>query len=129
MLAFTRSWTGLPKEQLRFYPPHIFCNPTNRRPEDAGWTAGGGGGWHRDGRWWGGNDSQMMFNTQVSARSTSLSWNLCSHFLPLRKIRFCAVDQAAEPPRDYSLDAELGRWGEWTAAPVSLRRQNPPSLR
>ena len=40
----------------------------------------------RDGRWWGGDDSQMMFNTQA--------------------------DQA---PPDYSLEAETARWQEWNA--------------
>jgi hypothetical protein len=92
VLAFTKSWTGLEKEQLHFYPPHIFCNP-NRHIQDRPWTPGGGG-WvslirqqlilaqrtcsltlcgcgilalltnpqHRDGRWWGGDDMNMMFN-------------------------------------------------------------------
>ena len=44
VLEFTKSWTGLEKEQLHFYPPHIFCNP-NRHIEEHNWTPGGGGGW------------------------------------------------------------------------------------
>ena len=43
VLQFTKSWTGLEKEQLHFYPPHIFCNPN--RHIDHKWTPGGGGGW------------------------------------------------------------------------------------
>ena len=43
VLAFTKSWTGLEKEQLRFYPPHIFCSPN--RDVEREWTPGGGGGW------------------------------------------------------------------------------------
>ena len=49
VLAFTKAWTGLEKEQLHFYPPHIFCN--GNRGVEREWTPGGGG-WHRDGRWW-----------------------------------------------------------------------------
>ena len=107
MLEFVHSWTGLRKEQLAFSVPLIFCNSVKN--DDYQWTPGGGG-WQcaspprlappgrfthspafarsRDGRWWGGDDTQMMFN-----------------------------HQAEEPPKDYSIEAERERWAEWTQTP------------
>lgn len=55
---------------------------------------------HRDGRWWGGDDSQMMFN-----------------------------HQADEPPKDYSVEAERERWQDWTTTPGSRFVEHDRSLR
>jgi hypothetical protein len=100
MLDFVRSWTGLEKEQLEFSSaPLIFCSGNSPAALDKlreEWTPGGGG-WHRDGRWWGGDDRQMMFNHQKD-----------------------------EVPFDYSLSAEKERWPEWTATP-GQRFVEPPS--
>jgi hypothetical protein len=100
MLDFVKSFTGLEKEQLEFgSAPLIFCSgnsePAQQKLQEQ-WTPGGGG-WHRDGRWWGGDDSQMMFNHQKD-----------------------------EAPYDYSLQAEEIRWSEWTATP-GTRFVEPPS--
>ena len=63
MLDFVRWWTGLEKEHLVFASaPLIFCSGNSPAALDSlreNW-APGGGGWHRDGRWWGGDDRQMM---------------------------------------------------------------------
>ena len=102
-LEFTKSWTGLEPEQFAFGSvPLIFCSGNSdaaREKLRESWTPGGGG-WHRDGRWWGGDDSQMMFN-----------------------------HQADEPPKDYSLEAERDRWQEWTATPGSRFVEHDRSLR
>lgn len=68
VLDFVRAWSGLEKEDLGFSSaPLIFCSGNSGSALvklQEKWTPGGGG-WHRDGRWWGGEDRQMMFVSNV----------------------------------------------------------------